>query len=43
MLSFLFVDKQKLFVMKLFLQEFNLVFFTAERLACLEATKAARF
>ena len=43
MLSFLPVDKRKLFVMKLFFEEFNLVFFTAERLACFEATEAARF
>ena len=43
MLSFLPVDKRKLFVMKLFFEEFNLVFFTAERLAYFEATEAARF
>ena len=33
MLIFLFVDKRELFVAKLFFQEFNLVFFTAESLA----------
>ena len=31
-LSFLFVDKRKLFVTKLSFEEFRLVFFTAERL-----------
>ena len=31
-LSFLFVDKRKLFVTKLSFEEFHLVFFTAERL-----------
>ena len=29
-LSFLFVGKGKLFIMKLFFEEFNLIFFTAE-------------
>ena len=33
-LSFVFVDKRKLFVTKLSFQEFHLTFFTAERLAC---------
>ena len=33
-LSFLFVDIRKLFVTKLSFEEFHLVFFTAERLAC---------
>ena len=42
MLSFFFVDKRKLFVMKLSFKEFNLVFFTTERLACFQQTKAAR-
>ena len=40
---FLFVDKWKLFVMKLSFEKFNLVFFTAESLACFEPIKAARF
>ena len=31
MLSFLFVDKRKLFAMKLSFEEFNLVFYTADR------------
>ena len=35
MLSFLFVDKQKLFAMKLSVKEFNLVFYTADRSAWL--------
>ena len=35
MLSFLFVDKRKLFAMKLSLEEFNLVFYTADRSAWL--------
>ena len=34
--SFLFVGKWKLFVMKLFVEEFNLLFFTADHLACFE-------
>ena len=33
MLSFLFVDKQELFPMKLSFEEFNLVFFTADQSA----------
>ena len=33
-LSFVFVDKRKLFVSKLSFEEFHLVFFTAEHLAC---------
>ena len=33
----------KLFVMKLSFEEVNIVFFMAERLACFEPTKAARF
>ena len=37
MLSFLFVDKRKLFAMKLSFEEFN-----HGSLACFEATKAAR-
>ena len=44
MLSFLFVEKRKLFAMKLSFEEFNLVFYSgSERLACFEPTKAARF
>ena len=35
MLSFLFVDKRKLFAMKLSFEEFNLVFYTADRSAWL--------
>ena len=35
MLSFLFVDKRKLFAMTLSFQEFNLVFYTADRNAWL--------
>ena len=35
MLSFLFVDKRKLFAMKLSFEEFNLVFFTADQSAWL--------
>ena len=35
MLSFLFVDKRKLFAMKLSFEEFNLVFYTADRNAWL--------
>ena len=33
MLSFLFVDKRKLFPMKLSFEDFNLVFFTADQSA----------
>ena len=33
-LNFVFVDKRKLFVTKLSFEEFHLVFFTAEHLAC---------
>ena len=43
MLSFLFDDKRKLFITKFSFGEFNLVFFTEERLACFELTKAAKF
>ena len=46
MLSFLFVDKRKLFAMKLSFEEFNLVFYRANGtlgLACFEPTKAPRF
>ena len=35
MFSFLFVDKRKLFAMKLSFEEFNLVFYTADRSAWL--------
>ena len=35
MLSLLFVDKRKLFAMKLSFEEFNLVFYTADRSAWL--------
>ena len=35
-LSFLFVAKGKPFIMKLFFEELNLIFFTAEHLACFE-------
>ena len=37
MLSFLFMDTRKLFVMKLSVEEFNLVFFTARFLKKLQA------
>ena len=37
MLSFLFVDKGKLFVMKFYFEEFNLVFFKARFLKKLQA------
>ena len=46
MLSFLFVDKRKLFAVKLSFGEFNLVFYTADRgawLVSFEPTKGARF
>ena len=43
MLSFLFVDKRKLFAIKLSFEEINLVSRQRmERLACFEPTKAAR-
>ena len=42
MLSFLFVDKRKLFALKLSFEEFNLVFYTADRSAWLVLNKAAR-
>ena len=35
-LSFLFVGKGKLFIMKLFFEEFKLICFTVERLTCFE-------
>ena len=43
MLSFLFVDKRKLFAMTLSFEGFHLVFYGSERWACFEAYKAARF
>ena len=36
MLSFLFVEEGKLFIKKSSFEEFNLVFFTAERMICFE-------
>ena len=44
-LSFLFVEKGKLFIKKSSFEEFNLVFFTAERMVCFEMQpcKAAKF
>ena len=36
MLSFLFVGEGKLFIKKLPFEEFNLVFFTADRMVCYE-------
>ena len=36
MLSFLFVEEGKLFIKKSSFEEFNLVFFTAERMVCFE-------
>ena len=38
-LSFLFVDKRRLFVNKLSFEEFHLVFFMAERLSCFGPTE----
>ena len=43
MLSFLFVDKRKLFAMTLSFEEFNLVFYGLERLACFEPTRQRGF
>ena len=44
MLSFLFVDKRKLFAMTLSFEEFNLVFYRSElRLACVEPTRQRGF
>ena len=43
MLSFLFVDKRKLFAMTLHFEEFNLVFYGSERLACFEQTRKRGF
>ena len=40
---FLFVDKWKLFVMKLSFEKFNLVFFTAESLACFSQSRQRGF
>ena len=36
MLSFLFVEEGKLFIKKLSFEEFNLVFFSTERMVCFE-------
>ena len=36
MLSFLFVEEGKLFIKKSSIEEFNLVFFMAERMVCFE-------
>ena len=36
MLSFLFVEEGKLFIKKSSFEEFNLVFFTTERMVCFE-------
>ena len=41
--QFPFCGRKKTFIMKLSFEEFNLVFFTARRLACFEPTKAAKF
>ena len=43
MLSFLSVDKRKLFAMTLSFEEFNLVFYGSERLACFEPTRQRCF
>ena len=43
MLIFLFVDKRKLFAMTLSFEEFNLVFYGSERLACFETTRQRGF
>ena len=40
MLSFLFVDKRKLFAMKLSFEEFNLVFYAEDRTAWLVLNQA---
>ena len=39
MLSFFFVDKRKLFAMTLSFEEFNLVFYRSERLACFQTIR----
>ena len=36
MLSFLFVEEGKLFIKKSSIEEFNIVFFMAERMVCFE-------
>ena len=41
MLSFLFVEKGKLFIKKSSFEEFNLVFFTAESMVCFEMQQAS--
>ena len=41
-LSFLFVGKGKLFIMKLFFEEFKLICFTVERLTCFELQQRQR-
>ena len=43
MLISLFVDKRKLFAMTLSFEEFNLVFYGSERLACFETTRQRSF
>ena len=43
MLSFFFVDKRKLFAMILPFEEFNLVFYGSEGLACFEPTRERGF
>ena len=43
MLSFLSVDKRKLFAMTLSFEEFNLVFYGSEHLACFEPTRQRGF
>ena len=43
MLSFLSVDKRKLSAMTLSFEEFNLVFYGSERLACFEPTRQRGF
>ena len=42
MLSFLFVEKGKLFIKKSSFEEFNLVFFTAEPMVCFEMQPSQR-
>ena len=36
MLSFLFMEEEKLFIKKSSFEEFNIVFFTTERMVCFE-------
>ena len=42
MLSFLFVEEGKLFIRKSSVEEFNLVFFSTERMVCFEMSPRQR-